>query len=47
MKRTLQQDMRKAYWQYIEKMIFDLPEHEPSDNKTKKTPKICSVTSKA
>jgi len=38
MKRTLQQDMKKAYWKYIEKMIFDLPEHEPSDNKTKKTP---------
>lgn len=38
MKKTLQTKMRKAYWEYIEKMIFDLPIQEPGDN-NKKTPK--------
>ena len=35
-KKSLQQDMRKAYWKYIENMIFDLPVQEPEDNTRKK-----------
>ena len=31
--------MRKAYWKYIENMIFDLPVQEPEDNTRKKQPK--------
>ena len=29
MKKSLQSDMRSAYWNYIERMIFDLPVEEP------------------
>ena len=38
-KKALQSDMRKAYWTYIENMIFDLPVIEPDSPLTKKTPK--------
>jgi hypothetical protein len=31
-KQVLQSDMRKAYWTYIENMIFDLPINEPDNN---------------
>jgi len=39
LKRTLQREMRNAYWKYIEKMIFDLPVEEPDDNIRQKQPK--------
>ncbi|KAK3087267.1 hypothetical protein FSP39_003845 [Pinctada imbricata] len=38
-KKALQSDMRKAYWTYIENMIFDLPVNEPDSPIIKKTPK--------
>jgi hypothetical protein len=27
-KKIIQQDMRKAYWEFIEKMIFNIPDQE-------------------
>ena len=38
-KRLLQSDIRKAYWHYIENMIFDLPVTEPDNPCTKRIPK--------
>ncbi|KAK3103783.1 hypothetical protein FSP39_021868 [Pinctada imbricata] len=38
-KKTLQSNMRKAYWSYIENMIFDLPVNEPDNPSFKRTPK--------
>ena len=37
-KKIIQQDMRKAYWEFIEKMIFNIPDQEP-DECRKKQPK--------
>ena len=37
-KKTNQQDMRKAYWEFREKMIFNIPDQEP-DECRKKQPK--------
>ena len=38
-KRILQSDMRKAYWTYIENMIFDLPVDDSDTQCFKRTPK--------
>ena len=38
-RRTLQSDMRKAYWTYIENMIFDLPVNDSDTQCFKRTPK--------
>ena len=35
----LQADIRRAYWGYIENMIFDLPVNEPDNPCIKRTPK--------
>jgi predicted flavoprotein YhiN len=37
-KKTIQQDMRKAYWEFIEQMIFNILDQEP-DECRKKQPK--------
>lgn len=39
MKKSLQSDMRSAYWNYIERMIFDLPVEEAGTPNKKLTPK--------
>ena len=39
MKKTLQADMRSAYWHYIENMILDLPIEELGTTNKKNTPK--------
>jgi hypothetical protein len=44
-KKTIQQDMRKAYWEFIETIFFNIPDQEP-DECRKKQPKTSSATSR-
>ena len=37
LKKLVQKELRTAYWQYIEKMIYDIPVNEPDQHQTVKS----------